>query len=377
MVQSWSPLPEKDTPLMAPKVSLLLVLLGVLLSGATYAASLGLHIEKEVILSPGHPVMPYLITRASNGDLIVAGSSGLGDFWPWVTRVNSSGTVMWDYLNGPPNGWMDYSAKGQRFYGAIELENRNILLCGLKLVGTHHTAVIVLLRGDGSFIAERPLPLERPGTPAGIACNRWGDGVAILGTVPGTPAATGWLMKLNASGDVVWQKFADYFGYGDVIEAGSGDLLVITGSTINRVGQAGDLLASRPLATAEWKFIRPSGRRSTVGVVGMLATPETEILELDEGLSGPTHTRSLTDADVKKALELQDGSVALFGSQYRNGATASVAVVSKRGAVSRWLIEPQHSSGWFYDAVPTDNPLQFATVRTVGLDAKLTWITIK
>src|SRR5262249_48871599 len=129
-----------------------------LMLGCGSSAAPHMSINREVTLAPNHKAAPYLITRASNGDFIVAGSTGIGDFRAWATRVDSDGKKLWEYVDGPPGGWEDLTGRGQRFYGAVDLPNQETLLCGIKpdtdlsLIG-----FLVRVRRDGSLIDYRRL----------------------------------------------------------------------------------------------------------------------------------------------------------------------------------------------------------------------------
>jgi hypothetical protein len=349
---------------------------------STAWARSGLTIKKEVILSPGHPVMPYLITRTSNGDYVVAGSSNFDDSHAWAVRLDASGKVVWEYLDGPPNAWNDYSVKSQRMFGTIELPEQGILLCGVKRIDNHQTAFLVRLRSDGTLIDERPLrPANNAGHPSALRCIRWGDGIAVIGGLSGEPKGTGWLTKLDANGDFVWESFADYIGYSDAMEATGGGLFLIGSpqrvTSIVKLDATGQLVALHALEGEEWLLAHPRVPQSNARVAIMLPTSETAIVAFDEGLRHSTRIGQLRDAGIKKVLELPDGSVVIFGSQSHGGATASIAVWHRDGGAESFLVEPAHRSAWFYDAVPADGKNEFATVRVVGKAATLAWISVE
>jgi hypothetical protein len=47
-----------------------------------------------------HGLAPHVVIRASNGDLIVAGSNNELGYRPWATRISSTGGVRWEFVEG-------------------------------------------------------------------------------------------------------------------------------------------------------------------------------------------------------------------------------------------------------------------------------------
>jgi hypothetical protein len=366
---------------MFSRYALFAILVTCMLVSTRALAHSGMTISKEVILSPGHPVMPYLITRMSNGDYVVAGSINFDDTKAWATGIDAAGEVRWEFLDDAASGWNDFGVKSQRFYGVVELPEHGILLCGVKRIDNHQTAFLVRLRGDGTLIDERPLRPGNTGHPSALRCIRWGDGIAVIGGLSGEPKGTGWLTKLDAHGDFVWEKFGDYFGYGDVMEAYGGGLFVICSPqramSIAKLDTRGELLGLHALEGEEWLLAHPRVPQANARMAIMLSTPETEVVAFDDGLRHSTRIGQIRDVGIKKVLESADGAVVTFGSQFHGGATASIAVWHRDGEAKSYLLEPAHRSAWFYDAVPADGNSEFATVRVSGKDAILAWISIE
>jgi hypothetical protein len=341
-------------------------------------------INREVALAPGHKALPYLITQASNGEFIVAGSTGIGDFRAWATRVDRDGKPLWEYVDGGPGAWNDLNGRGQRFHGAVDLPNQETLLCGIKS-DTDHSLIgfLVRVRHDGSVIDQRRLTPSRRGDVVGLVCTRWGDGIAIVGAITGRPAGTGWLVKLDAQGNIVWEKFDQYYGYGGAIQAPAGNLILIGGSgdddSIVKINSEGEVLARHLRPKGESLLVHPPTPRPGLRM-GVMPPDSlgTEVVDFDDSLQGPSHTKKLDNAAIKKCLELDDGTVVLFGSQFhRSATTASVAVLHPDGSSSAYPIEPPNHSPWFIDAVPSGTAGEFATVRQVDGAAVLAWISIK
>jgi hypothetical protein len=247
-------------------------------------------------------------------------------------------------------------------------------------------ALLVRIRGDGSVIDKRQVDSGRTdGTVSFIGCSRWGNGFAILGAVSGRPKGTGWLVKLDANTEFVWQKFADYYSYGDVVETLHGGLFLISWSnhpditSVVKLDAAGEVVGSHalPVESSDWKIVHPIGPRSGVRVAYMLSQERTDVVEFDDRLRGPEHTWRLYNASVKAAVEMTDGSSVILGSQWHNAATASLAVANRNGDSQNILMQPPYASPWFTDAVQSGNPSELATVRQVNGVATLAWISIR
>jgi hypothetical protein len=300
--------------------------------------------------------------------------------------VDSNGKIIWEYVDGPIGGVDGYGPLGERFYGAIDLPNQETLLCGVKPANRGRVALLIRIRGDGSVVDKRQVDPGRPdGTVSFIGCSRWGDGFAIIGTVSGRPKGTGWLVKLDTKTAFVWQKFADYYSYGDVVEAINGGLFLISWSnhpdvtSVVKLDSAGELVASHalPADSSDWEIVHPTGLRSGVRVAYMLSQTRTDVVEFDDRLRGPERTWRLHNAGLKAAVEMTDGSIVILGSQWHNAATASITVADRNGDSQNILMQPPYTSPWFIAAVQSGNPNELATVRQVNGVATLAWISIR
>jgi hypothetical protein len=338
-------------------------------------------IVRQIILSPTHKVAPYLIVQASNGDLIVAGAAGLGNNRAWAMRVSKSGEPIWEYVDGPANGWTDYSDNHQRFYGAVDLVNGNTLLCGIKKIENKISAFLVRLTPDGKVIDERILQPGSEGFPTGgIQCVNTKDGVAMLSWLAVLPRGMGWLLKLDTAGDVLWEKFGDQFGNLDAMPADNGGLFVIGGKDVIKIDQEGNQLARHRLPDGDNKFVHSVGAPKKVRISSVSSPVEAEIIDFDLDLQGPLRTTHLDNIGMDRGLDLGNGVVTLFGSRYFHGPTAGAARVYPNGESKMFTVEPRFQSGWFYDAIPTDSSgREFATVRSLNTDGTgaLAWISFR
>jgi hypothetical protein len=340
----------------------------------------GMTINRQVILSPAHKVAPYTITRASNGDFIVAGADNVGDYRAWAMRVTKSGEPIWEYLDGPADGWTDYSQNNQRFYSAVDLSDGNTLLCGIKRVEKKIAAFLVRLGPDGKLIDERILRPAHDGFAAGgITCVALDDGVAVLAGLASVPRGTGWLSMLDASGNVLWEKFGDQFGNLDAMPTQAGGLFIIGSNEVLKIDGQGNVLARHSLPGSDQHIVHSVGHPTRVRIAAMLSTLKTVILDFDLDLQGLLHTTHVENIGLRRCFESGEGSVTLFGSRYFNQPTAGVARVYKDGDYKGFTLEPHFQSGWFYDAVPVDpSTREFATVRDDDTGRGLiTWISFK
>lgn len=331
-----------------------------------------LHIDRQIMLSPGHRVMPYSITRASNGDFFVIGSNDQMDYRAWATRLAPNGEVRWEFLEGGPDGWNDRTVHGQRFNAAIEMPDETTLLCGEKVIDRRSTVMLVTLAKDGSLISEKLLPPVREGSVfSGLRCRKWNDGIVLVGGVSGRPAGTGWMIKLDMHLNMLWKKFSDDYAPGEMTESGH-DLYVLGwhGSEfyIVKIGLDGEIIAKHLLTSGEHHLVQTGTRGKSVRVATLVSTLQTEIADFDADLHGPARVLKLNNVGIKKCLELPDGSVAIFGSQFSHSATAAVTRVYKDGGYKTFLVEPRNESPWYIDAVLTGNGNEIAAVRQVGVE---------
>jgi hypothetical protein len=345
----------------------------------TAEASEALHIERQITLSPGHRVTPYNITRASNGDLIVLGSTdSVMNFRAWATRLAPSGDVRWDFIEGGPDGWNDHSVSGQRFYNAIELPEGTTLLCGNKVINKTRTVMLVRLDKAGKLLSEGLLPPVRDNAVVTLlSCHKRSDGIVLMGSVSGQPAGTGWMAKLDWDLNLQWKKFSDDFGGGEFIV--TGDTLTALGGSwhdpkyyVEKIGPEGDIIAKHPLPEGEHHLVQGSETNRPVRIVTMISNKQTEVFDFDDHLRGPSHQLSLRNVGVKRSLGLPDGSILIIGaansSVFAAYPSAAVTRVYRDGRYDTFMVEPLHQSPWYIDAVLTGNSNEIAAVRQVGVE---------
>ncbi len=317
--------------------------------------------------------MPYKIMLASNGDLIVLGSNDQMDFRAWATRVAPSGEIRWDFLEGGPDGWNDRSVHGQRFFGAIDMPDETTVLCGIKKIERRSTILLVKLDRQGQVLLEKLLPPVRDNVVNSVyGCFRRDDEIVLIGTVSGLPEGTGWMAKLDWDLNLQWKKFNNDFGSGEFINQ-DGVLTTLSWHSrhlyVVKIGPDGDIIARSELPDGEHHLVLGYRTDSEVRIVTMLpAFKHTELLDFDEQLRGPKQTMKLENVGVKTALALSDGTIAIFGSQYTDSATAAVTRIYKDREYKSFRVEPAHESPWYIDAVLTGKGNEFAAVRQVVVE---------
>lgn len=370
------------------RLRLALTGLWVLLSAACSSSIPAEHLRvvREVPLSQ-HSVNPYVIRPAQDGGYVVTGSEGMDDARGWAARYDAAGNQLWEFLDGSPVSGL------HRFNGAVVLPDGRTLLCGIEAVPHEFTrAHLVILDGHGAVSAEQDIYPE--GNPANYnaefnQCTRWGDGVAVLGSAGRGAENHGWLVMLDLTGDVSWERFIPCAGARDVLETVDHELLVLSLDTIDarnsrldRLSTGGFVVNTRHMS-GEARFIRPYSSGSTISVM------------TDEEPDGPTQLWQLNDSldgsykDVKKPIdlgrfipktgyELADKSTVLFGGVLSGGWTAAVMRTFSNSGWNELPLEPPHASYWFNEAAPTGRQGEFATVRRrADFRGVLAWVSIE
>jgi len=125
-------------------------------------------------------------------------------------------------------------------------------------------------------------------------------------------------------------------------------------------------------------FVYPDVPRADLSFYVQGGTLDSKIVEFDNPLRSPTRVIKLHNAGMRKCLQLPDKSMAIFGSQYLNGATAAVTRLYTTGTYKTFLVSPTYQSGWYYDAVFLGGDRQFAATRLVDDGrAVLDWVSFK
>jgi hypothetical protein len=344
-------------------------------------------VDREIVLSVGWNGGDHqVIVKTLDGGFVIAGGAGAA----WATRVSSTGTVVWEYLDhGESSGQSD-------FRGALTMPDDSTLLCGAKSEskekGADRLGYLAHIDPTGKVLTEETMypNADKRFSLAGFAkCVSWGDGIALVGSGLGDAGAVGWLMKLDAHGKQEWERVEPALGGFDAIETQDHDVVTIMqgpGSvfdhTVARVDSTGTTIARRVIQTNEIGLVRTVNPSNDVYV----ATHDlkgSKLLTLDRQLHDTRPGRALDTIFFagSSAYLYADNSLAVFGTAEESGnvVTAAIAHIdshSKQDAVHEF--RPFGVSGKIEDAVLVSAD-KFVSVRQSSdrPGVILNWVSIK
>ncbi len=138
------------------------------------------------------------IEQTSDGGYIVAGwtnSFGAGGSDVWVLKLNTDGTVAWQKT---------YGGSGSNYASSVQqTADGGYIVAG----GADGDAWVLKLNSDGTVAWQKAY--GGPGTDYATSVRQTGDGgyiVAGYADASGSGNTDAWLLKLNSSGTVLWQK---------------------------------------------------------------------------------------------------------------------------------------------------------------------------
>ncbi len=333
----------------------------------TYGA---ITIEREVLLAKGTGGDPQVIIRATDGGFVVVGAaSGAA----WAARTDAGGIQQWEYRDAPGSN----ATKGgpySEFYGAVVLANNSVLLCGHTSAEKGQVGLLVRIDPTGKLVDQRYI---RPnGDPKYYSttikkCVPWDDGFALLGL--GNMRATertDWLVKLDSSGNTLWEKTGADYAAEDVFETPAHDLVlaVLKGDAIKlvRIGRSGETRAERTIADSPFSsFVRSIVPRDVI-TLAILEPTRTKLHTLNLNFEDVGRPKTIETILFDRAYELADRSLAMFGrAEVSNNVTAAaigrVDASGKLGSVH--VFQPHVESFTVKDAVPLKTPGEFVAVR--------------
>lgn len=336
-------------------------------------------VTNQLIVSQ-HAVSGYFVTGVPSGGYVVGGSSKLTDTYGWATRVDLNGQQRWEHLDGPRGGWDDTQRNVSRFNGAVSLPDDQTLLCGTRTVsGPKSAGRLVAIQANGAVSVERDLyPKGDADYSAQIhRCLRWADGLALIGEAQPrrSDGVLGWLVKLDLTGAVLWEKWLPAVGAMDALETPGHELLIASpdflghhqdDSRIDKLDVAGNVVASL-LVKGHAQFVRPPSSDWTQFTVITQATEgPTSLLRVDSNLKVTQEPVAIGTFPSNRCFELSDHSIVMFGSIRERGATAAVGRVYDASSLRIFPLESLHASPWINDAVRVDSAAGFVTVRPQG-----------
>jgi hypothetical protein len=347
-------------------------------------------VDREMLLSSGLVVRESIIVRTPDGGFVVAGNRNAA----WATRINAQGQVLWEYVDTRSERGITRPINSL-FRGAIVLADNSVLLCGSKQTQHAGVGLAVRISPKGTVLAEDYL---RPNSDNKYIYSRidqclpWGDSFVMLGIGVSTDKVRDdWMIKLNASGDRVWEKIGHDFAPDDIVEAPNGDLVLAVrlyepfqAVRLTRLDSSGSILKTRMIKGAQNFFLAHSRMARDTYILGIVDWPETRLLTLDANFSEVAQPRIIRDFATKRAYVLDDQSLILFGAD-RSGSTQSAGItrISPSGQLELPLIfDPASHSYAVTDAAPI-NATQFAAVRDMATPANagrgvaISWVSIK
>jgi hypothetical protein len=330
-----------------------------------------LHIERQVAISTGHSVSPQVIVRTEDGGYVIAGSDNEQRTEAWATRLDARGKPIWEYVDGGPQRWSDNRGASNRFNAAAMLEDDTTVLCGAKDL----TALLVRVGKGGDVLERRTLVPGGWGGPNEVAwldrCVRWGQGIFLLGQANERGAApAGWLLNLDNQGHLIWESIQPALTACNDLFISEGRWLFLSQSApqhrLIKLDSQGKILATKPMP-GNVSFIQPLTSTSTIHVfVTDEVTGAKSFWALDQNLRTLARSNAYQLIGIKRAYELPDRSLLLFGSIDQRGGTAAAAkIFAGDGALEVLPLEPLHESGSLEDAVPSGIPGEYATVRII------------
>jgi hypothetical protein len=344
-------------------------------------------IVREVTLSD-HPVSSYVIIKALDGDLLVAGATSSADSAGWAIRLDSEGRRLWQFVDGSSEDFKEPPGHHTgRFNGGVFLEGGRTLLCGtLATPEEPSSGHVVILASDGKLSSSKSVwPKIDGAISAEIKkCLPWRDGIALIGRSDLGIGGKGWLVRLDNSGTQSYEVEIPCVEAFDAVETPDHELALSCLDNTERIGDSSIVRLGNGKATSTRHipghalFVRSSTNGDFLGVVAEDVDRKSSLYRLDEHLQDISKPVSVGEFQTKQSYTLADGSAVLFGSVYERGATAAVGRFYSH-AFRPFALKPLNSSGGFIDAVATDRPNEFATVRTMLADGRavLAWVAIE
>jgi hypothetical protein len=350
-----------------------------------------LSIERQVTLSAPHPIKANSIIRANDGDLLILGSTDDVGSRAWATRLGRMGQPRWDFVGPSSEVFRGRLINDQSFVGAIDLPNQQTLLCGHMPANNRRTAVLVRLAPDGSLISETDVPAVKDNSVITVySCHKTPDGILLVGGASGSPAGTGWMVKLNWDLKVMWTRFSDDYGTGDYMDAP--DHISAVGwhgpeYFVEKTAMDGSLVAKYVLPIQQTPtLVQSAGDDPNIYIAIFESNNLTEVWTFDDKLRGPSRKLRLHNVGVKKAIELADRSILMLGSKNIGSLTpipvAAITRVARDGSYKTLVIEPRGQSLWYDDGILIGNGNEVAAIRQGapqlgGRQTIVDWIALK
>jgi uncharacterized delta-60 repeat protein len=279
----------------------------------------------------------YSTIQTSDGGFLIAGSTnsfgaGIDDFW--LLKLDSSGDLQWQKTYG--------SNQSETAYSVAETPDGGYIVCGVSgfLGGSAHFFVLKL-DSSGDYEWQRILGNFSLGEYSPTIIPTSDGGYLLAGSSPNGNWQTA-LIKLNANGNLQWQKFyqpggvAEFGQWISVQEAAGGGYVVLTQTWIGptfgigffKVNSSGDLQWFKLFELNQFTHIRSFTRTSDGGYIiagfsgdAGSGTAGTLLIKLNS--SGNVDWQKIYDTngidEFHSIQQLSDGSY-IAGGMLRSGA---------------------------------------------------------
>lgn len=396
-------------------LGLRVVVLGLVLSSlgaCTSQASGHIRVVRSFFLERGHLIQPRALVGTEDGGYVIAGQF----FGPWATRVNNQGQVVWRYVAPRVRLTAGEIQGDSLFTGAVTLPDDSTLLCGYseptETPNSPLTGLLTHLSPHGRVLNTETLyPDNDPHYVLNYLdhCIRWGKGVAVVGHTTRYPkhgAGTNylWLLKLDAHGNIQWQKLISNVGDSQILALPDRQLLLAwtpyDKTDLVRLDAQGDVTARGSLP-GEGVLVHPLTTGPTLSVVSVLSKPHLRQWTINAALRDVAYRRgdsvgAWIEMATRRAYALPNGALALFGGaapywpKFANkigkylepvsmllGGIPFVFLPAPRPNGIQWISPHMHRQQlftfkrwgwpWIADAIPAGQPGEFATIRVVGM----------
>lgn len=179
----------------------------------------------------------YSLAQTADGGYVLAGwastpGSANGDYQVWVLKVDPVGRVLWQREYG--------LGKGSAVYGQISVRqtaDRGYVVAGTKIAPLPEAALVLRLNANGSIRWTKTLAPSGASYSSAYSVAQAADGGFVVAGESIYGASGAWITKLDAEGDVVWQRLYGspssgmdiYYAY--AIEPTSDGGFVVAGET--------------------------------------------------------------------------------------------------------------------------------------------------
>lgn len=306
-----------------------------------------LTITREVIIKDksGLPE-PHVISRASDGGFVIAGSLGKA----WAIKTDVTGKLLWRVLSDKP---LAEGGHTSAFTGAVSMPDGSTYLCGYTELppGGYTPSILTYLNLDGKILDEQ-LFLPSVRTERGLSyfddCVRWGDNLLVMGHIYQSNnnedwrkrgEAYYWILMLDSAGKVKWEKqLPTKFNVIDRVSAlttTDKSMVFIGHRNLNtellRISTTGELINKKYFENS-FTFVKPVVPDGVLQFYGYNPADRIyTLLTLDENFEETHRVLSSKEFDFSGYVyRMPDKSMIVFGGESQPGSKSAVAHVDAK-----------------------------------------------